>query len=96
MTRLSQVKLNGTRMRSFSAVRCLFIGAGAALGLAPVAPYAAGESAQKLYPMCAFGTVIYLPFPGEPEENPAPAHNVACHGVCANERPRVKHPSGKA
>lgn len=71
-------------------VRLLGISGAAALALAP---YAAAAHGQRLYPMCAFGTVILLPFPGEDE--PPPDRQAACHAARLNERLRVANPLAK-
>jgi hypothetical protein len=89
MTCLSQAKLNLTGMASHIAIRLLFLGAGAAVGLAPAAPYAAPREAQTLYPVCAFGTVILMAFPGGEEEEPAERPAAACHAARLGERPRL-------
>lgn len=73
------------------AVRFACLGAAAALGLAP---HAQAEQRPGLYPMCAFGTVILLPFPGG-EEKPAPDRKAACHAARLTERVRIVHPSAK-
>lgn len=72
-------------------VRFLGISGAAALALAP---YAAAAHPQKLYPMCAFGTVILAPFPGEDERRPQDGQ-AACHAVRLAERLRIVHPSAK-
>lgn len=73
------------------AVRFACLGAAAALALSP---YSLAEQGPRLYPMCAFGTVILLPFPGEDAPRP-PDRRAACHAARLNERLRVVHPLAK-
>lgn len=91
MTQMSQAETGQNMMIFQIAARLARLGAAAGLVLAP---HAQAEQGPRLYPMCAFGTVILLPFPGE--DAPAPQERkAACHAARLNERLRVFYPLAK-
>ncbi len=96
MTRLSQAKLNNTDVTAHILNRLLFLGASAAVALSAAAPYAAAAGAPALYPVCANGTVILMPFPGGEEKDEPARRKAACHAACLGERPRLQRLHAKA
>lgn len=73
---------------SFSnAIRCFVVAATGGFALASAGLYAAPSGGVALYPMCAFGTAILAPFPGDTDKRPQEDKG-ACHARL-NDRLRL-------
>jgi len=71
----------------------LVIAATAGFALTAAASQAGPAAPSALYPMCSFGTVIFLPFPGETDEEPQNGKS-ACHARL-NDRLRLIRAAAK-
>ena len=69
-------------------IRHLRLTAAIAVAVASIPAAALSRDRVKYYPICAFGRIIYAPFPGG-EKNENPGHDGVCHATRFGDRAKL-------